>query len=345
MKRLALYLTQPDARLVRDSGGLAVSIDGKVSDKWPTADVSRVLVFGNAQVTTQALALLFSVGASVSYFSSTGRYRGQLVSPESGNVFVRLAQHRRHSDPAFRLNLAKQLVTEKLRAGRRLVVRYAQNHSDAAPQLDPTVGRLDYALSQVDGVSDLDALLGLEGSAAASYFQALGHMIRPPFAFSKRSQNPGRDPPNALLNLGYTLLSVEIAGRLESAGFDPRIGYYHGIRYGRHSLALDLLEAHRVDVVDRLLLSVLNRRMFTPQDFTDGGEQLGVRLTPPALRRFLGLYESALGEPATTDGTPSARQRIEAQVSDLRRAVLSGDPLSPDRDDSEDPAAAIESEV
>ena len=105
MKRLALYLTQPDARLVRDSGGLAVSIDGKVSDKWPTADVSRVLVFGNAQVTTQALALLFSVGASVSYFSSTGRYRGQLVSPESGNVFVRLAQHRRHSDPTFRLAL------------------------------------------------------------------------------------------------------------------------------------------------------------------------------------------------------------------------------------------------
>ena len=52
---------------------------------------------------------------------------------------------------------------------------------------------------------------------------------------------------DALLNLGYTLLSVEIAGRLEASGFDPRIGYYHGIRYGRQSLALDLLESHRVD--------------------------------------------------------------------------------------------------
>ncbi len=345
MKRLALYLTQPDARLTRDSGGLAVSIDGKVSEKWPSADIARVLVFGNAQVTTQALALLFSVGASVSFFSSTGRYRGQLVSPESGNVFVRLAQHRRHSDPTFRLDLAKQLVTEKLRAGRRLVARYAQNHSDAAPLLEPTVGRLDYALTQIDGITEVDALLGLEGSSAASYFQALGHMIRPPFAFARRSQHPGRDAPNALLNLGYTLLSVEIAGRLEASGFDPRIGYYHGIRYGRQSLALDLLESHRVDVIDRMLLSVLNRRMFTPEDFTDGGESLGVRLTPPALRRFLGLYEAALGEPATTEGTPSARLRIESQVSDLRRAVLSGDPLSSDRDDGEDPATAIDGEV
>ena len=85
--------------------------------------------------------------------------------------------------------------------------------------------------------------------------------------------------------------------------------------------------------------------MFTPEDFTDGGERLGVRLTPPALRRFLGLYEAALGEPATTEGTPSARQRLEAQISDLRRAVLSGDPLSSDRDKGEDPATAIEREV
>lgn len=90
-------------------------------------------------------------------------------------------------------------------------------------------------------------------------------------------------------------------------------------------------------MIDRLLLSVLNRRMFTPEDFADGGDQIGVRLTPPALRRFLGLYESALGEPATTDGAPSARQRIEAQVSALRRAVLVGDPLTSERDEG-DPA-------
>ena len=68
-------------------------------------------------------------------------------------------------------------------------------------------------------------------------------------------------------------------------------------------------------------------------------------MTPPALRRFLGLYEAALGEPATTESTPSPRQRLEAQVSQLRRAVLSGDPLSSERDDGEDPATAIEGEV
>ncbi len=99
------------------------------------------------------------------------------------------------------------VLTEKLRAGRRLVARYAQNHSDAAPLLEPTVGRLDYALTQIYGITEVDALLGLEGSSAASYFQALGHMIRPPFAFARRSQHPGRDAPNASSLTGLRLES------------------------------------------------------------------------------------------------------------------------------------------
>ena len=47
-----------------------------------------------------------------------------------------------------------------------------------------------------------------------------------------------------LLNLGYVLLGTEIASRLEAAGFDPRIVYFHGLRHGRSRLPLDLLEPH-----------------------------------------------------------------------------------------------------
>lgn len=56
-------------------------------------------------------------------------------------------------------------------------------------------------------------------------------MIRPPFVFERRSKHPAHNATNALLNLGYVLLGNEIASRLEAAGFDPRIGYFHGLRY------------------------------------------------------------------------------------------------------------------
>lgn len=178
---------------------------------------------------------------------------------------------------------------------------------------------LSRALERAAEVEEMDVLRGVEGAAAAAYFRAFHVMVRPPFVFERRSQHPAHNGVNALLNLGYTLLAGEIASRLEASGFDPRIGFYHGVRYGRLSLALDLLEAHRVAVIDRLTLSVLNRRMLGLDDFEERGSA-GVRVTRAALRRYLALYEEALGD--VVPGEESARGRIQRQVAELRRRVM-----------------------
>lgn len=319
MDRQAIYVTHPGARVHRADGLIAVSVERAIVGRWAGEDVERVLLFGNAQITTQALALLFKHGVHVGFFSSSGRYRGQLVSPESGNVFLRLAQHARYTDPAFRIALACELVATKLRAGRSLVRRYSRNHPELSELMDSTARQLSRALLDVGRATETAELLGIEGAAAAKYFLAFDRMVRPPFRFERRSKHPAHNAVNALLNLGYTMLAGEVASRLESVGFDPRIGYYHGVRYGRSSLALDLVEAHRVDVIDRLTLAIMNRRMLAPEDFEDKGGEAGIRLVPAALRRYLALYEAAM-----TEGDPTPRARIQEQVSALRRSVMSG---------------------
>ncbi len=114
------------------------------------------------------LALLLESRAHVSFFTASGRYRGQLVSPESGNVFLRLAQHARYSDRAF---------------------------------------RMDVALARANEALDEATLRGVEGAAAAVYFDAFGLMEKAPFVFDRRSKHPAHNAVNALLNLGYTLLT------------------------------------------------------------------------------------------------------------------------------------------
>lgn len=317
-------MSNPGARIHRADGLVAVSIDHTVVDRWPPEQIERVLVFGNAQVTTQVVALLLRHGIHVSFFSAAGKYRGQLTSPESGNVFLRLAQHARFGDGEFRLSLAKELVQVKVRDARSLVRRFARNHPEHAEAMDQAASALDDAPARVAAAKRIDELRGVEGAAAAAYFKAFGTMVRLPFVFGWRSKHPAHNEVNALLNLGYTLLSGEVASRLEAAGFDPRIGYYHGVRYGRSSLALDLVEAHRVAVIDRLTLSILNRRMLSLQDFEDKGAGAGTRMTRPALRRYLSLYEEALGDVAPAG--ESARARIQQQVDALRRRVMQGDP-------------------
>lgn len=322
-RRKVVHVSRPGARIHRRDGMLAVSVETKVIATWRPAEIDRVCVFGNGQVTTQAIALLLAHGAHLSFFSSRGRFRGCVVSPESGNVFLRLAQHARFGNEAFRLRQAQHVIREKIQSGRTLLRRFARNHPGVASTMNESSDAMTGGLRRLKEAESLATVRGIEGAAAAAYFRAFNHMIRPPFKFEYRSKHPGHNPVNALLNLGYTLLGDEIGSRLEDAGFDPRIGYFHGIRYGRRSLALDLLEAHRVNVVDRFTLSLLNRRMFSLTDFEDHGPPKGVRLLYPALRRYLTSYEETLGEAASLEASP--RAAIATQVEQLRRAVMEED--------------------
>lgn len=324
MTKRVVYVTRPTARVVRADGMVAVMEDRKIVDRWPASEVERVVVVGNAQVTTQAMTLLLGQGASVALLSPSGRLRGHIIPPESGNVFVRLAQHERYRDPDFRLAVSRALVLAKIRAGREQLLRFRRNHPASGETLERAAAQMARAATQAASVDSVDVLRGVEGAAAASYFTGFDAMVRAPFRFERRSKHPAHNAVNALLNLWYTLLASEVAGQLEAAGFDPRVGLLHGLRYGRSSLALDVMEPHRTPVVDRLVLSSINRRMLSPEDFEDHGGSKGVRLLRPALAKALTLYETAQ---SGLDGDGACpRERIGGQVSALRAAILSGRP-------------------
>jgi CRISPR-associated protein Cas1 len=177
-------------------------------------------------------------------------------------------------------------------------------------------------LEKVPTAESLESLQGFEGTAGAIYYKQFGKMLKT-VGFPGRKKHPSTDPANALLSLGYVMLGNEIASLLEARGFDPAIGFLHGIRYGRHSLALDLIEPFRQPVIDRLTLRLLNRRQVTPEDF-EGGES-GVRLVPEAFKRYLGLYEDHLRGESEGAGSPTWRERLRQQVDSLKEMVMAGE--------------------
>ncbi len=85
---------------------------------------------------------------------------------------------------------------------------------------------------KVETAESVESLMGLEGSAAAVYYRQFGRMLTT-VPFPGRKKHPSTDPANALLSLGYVLLGNEIAALLEARGFDPAVGFLHGLRYGR----------------------------------------------------------------------------------------------------------------
>src|SRR5690606_23164872 len=62
------------------------------------------------------------------------------------------------------------------------------------------------------------------------------------FDFTRRNRRPPRDAVNALLSLGYSLLSRDCTVAAHAVGLDPYVGFFHQPRFGRPALALDLME-------------------------------------------------------------------------------------------------------
>ncbi len=283
-------------------------------------DLERLVVVGSIQLTSQAVGLLLDKGIDVAFLSGGGRLRGSLVSAESRNVFLRLAQYDRWKDEAFRVALGREVVVAKLTAQRRLLARSERNHPGT---LEPdALSELDRVLQQVADAQGADELRGLEGAGSGLYFRQFGKMLSS-VGFPGRKRRPPTDPANSLLSLGYVMLGNELGSLLEARGFDPAIGFLHGVRYGRKSLALDVIEPFRQPVVDRLTLRLLNLRQLTADDF-EGGEQ-GLRLHPEALKRYFELYEEQLAGPSEGEGSATWRERLKRQVDGLREMVMAGE--------------------
>jgi len=136
---------------------------------------------------------------------------------------------------------------------------------------------------------------GFEGAAARAYFKVLGALVRPDdpeLMPCGRTRRPPRDPVNALLSFFYGLLRTECAGALEAVGLDPQVGFFHTLRPGRPSLALDLMEELRPVLADRLALTLVNRREVGGDDFvtSEGG---AVHLSDPGRKKVITAYQEA----------------------------------------------------
>lgn len=130
-------------------------------------------------------------------------------------------------------------------------------------------------------------------TSGSPYFGVLRQALKDDLEFEKRVRRPPTDPVNALLSLGYTLLTHNLFAAAEIAGMDPYDGFFHADKYGRPALALDLTEEFRGVVVDSAVMNVINRHILDRKDFRPGPEE-GVYLTPKGWREFVGQYQRRL---------------------------------------------------
>lgn len=262
----SLVLMEQGVTLGLDGGLFTVERAGQVIERVRVTEIEEVLLFGTVHLTPAATAALLARGIDTVFLTARGQYRGRLMGRPGRNVELRLAQFERLRDPATALGFAQAVVTGKITNQRALLLRAQREHGleELATAL-ASLRRLQQALALT---SDVEAVRGFEGQASAIYFGRLGACIRnPAFTFAGRTRRPPRDPINAMLSFGYTMLAALVESAVLRAGLDPMLGALHTPDYGRPSLVLDLMEEFRPVLVDALVLRLVNRREIVPEDF------------------------------------------------------------------------------
>jgi CRISPR-associated protein Cas1 len=286
-----------------------------------------VALFGNVQISTQALKAIMAEGIPLTLHNQNGWLNG-VADAGIGhrNVEVRMRQHRAADNDVAALDIARRFVEGKIINQRTLLRR---NLDDAPTQ---QLGQLAMFARQTRSAATVAALMGMEGMAARIFFELMPGLFRgaglwagPIFAAQRRNRRPPKDEVNAVLSFLYALLLRESSSAVVRVGFDPYRGFLHQARYGKPSLALDLAEEFRPIVADSVMIRLFNEGELSTGDFVRRAR--AVALEPSGRRRVIAAFERRLTQTVThpiMKYTVSYRRVIELQAR-LLRAVLLGE--------------------
>lgn len=306
-----LFVQTQGAWLNKQGENVVMNIDHQIAGRVPIHKLQAIVCFGQISLSPALMAHCTDNGITITHLNQYGRFQARIEGAVSGNVFLRREQYRISDDPKRHQPIAHSIVLGKIHNQRQVIRRYLRDYQtqleqSTIQQLNHAQKRLENTLATLinvitdspDSINSTNSptnntnsptlaqLLGYEGDMASVYFSVFPTFIRNDnFTFTKRTRNPPTDPINALLSFTYTLLTHDCRSALETVGLDPACGFFHQLRAGRPSLALDLIEEFR-PIADRFVLSLINKKQLKPSDFTQA-ENGAVQLKDTARQTFL----------------------------------------------------------
>lgn len=292
-----LYVTTPDAYLIKDGLNVIVTVDKEEKFRIPVMNIEGIVTFGYAGTSPGLMKLCMDNNVSLVFMTPQGRFIGRVQGATKGNVLLRKRQYALSEDNAAALHMGRLFIGGKVYNSRNILQRFIRDNG-ADADVEAAVKQLEWSKKSILQADSMAALRGEEGMAANVYFSVFGRLIlhqKGDFIFNGRNRRPPKDEVNAMLSFVYSLIANEVAAALEAVGLDPYVGFLHTLRPGRTSLALDMMEELRAYLGDRLVLSMINRKQVTKKDFIQQGDE-SVVMTDDCRKGLLTTWQQRKAE-------------------------------------------------
>ncbi|WP_461205013.1 type I-B CRISPR-associated endonuclease Cas1b [Clostridium sp. DL1XJH146] len=256
----------------------------------PVEEINNIWVYGEVDVNKKFLDFIAQKNTCIHFFNYYGYYSGTFYPREhlnSGEVILKQAQF--YVDYDRRLELAKLIITTAIKN----IIVILKYYNNRGAELIVEIDDVERKLNSMNRAETIDELMAYEGNIREKYYKCFNKIINnEDFAFTTRSRRPPRDKINALISFGNSMMYTSVLSEIYQTHLDPRIGYLHSTNTRKFSLNLDVAEIFKPIIVDRVIFSLLNKRIITAEDFDD--KMNGIILNENGKKKFVKEYNDKL---------------------------------------------------
>lgn len=260
-----LYLTEPGMILTKNGGKYIVEKDDIVIKEIPSSLVEAINIYSGATITSKCISHLILNNIYIFWFNASNILTGYIESIENLRSETILKQMKFLEEEKIRLEISKKIIKAKLTNGIIILKRF--NRIRNSKIIEGSISKIKAIIKDINKQKSIINLYGIEGIGSKEYFKGVAEIVGKEYMYNGREKRPAVDPFNSLLNFGYSILYSEIIAMIKQEKISPFYGIMHYVRNGHASLASDLMEEFRYQIIDSLAINIVNNRTFKVEDF------------------------------------------------------------------------------
>jgi CRISPR-associated protein Cas1 len=258
----------------------------------PVENTGEIMLFGEVSLNKKFLEFVSQAEIILHFFNYYGYYVGSFYPREhlnSGYMILKQAEY--YLDQEKRVDLAQRFVKGAVENMKKVLNYYQRRGRDLISQVE----KIDSLSKQILTAKTTEELMAIEGNIREQYYHTFDFILDDShFIFEARTRRPPLNRLNALISFGNSLLYTVCLSEIYKTHLDPRIGYLHATNFRRFTLNLDLAEIFKPIVVDRIIFTLVNKKIIQKQHFTskvkgivmnEKGQQIFVRELDERLKK------------------------------------------------------------
>lgn len=294
----------------------------------PVENISDIFIFGEVNITKKLLELLSQKEILMHYFNYYGYYMGSFYPREhynSGHVILKQAEH--YNDENKRIILARKSVEGSLKNIRKVLQYYSRQGID----VNENIIYIENNIEEIKKINDISVLLSIEGRSRENYYKSFDKIIKQKdFKFNKRTRRPPQNNLNTLISFGNSILYSLILSEIYKTHIDPRIGYLHTSNFRSFTLNLDISEIFKPIIIDRIIFTVVNKKIIKKNDFYNEGD--GIILKENGMKKFVQEFYKRISQTIKVrniSNKVSYRRLIRLEIYKIQKHLLGENVYTP----------------